>query len=33
MNAITCPKCSRIMTKYKLTGGVANRLDVCSLVR
>ena len=29
--AITCPKCSRIMTKYKLTGSVANRLDVCNL--
>ena len=28
---MTCPKCSRIMTKYKLTGGVANRLDVCGL--
>jgi Zn-finger nucleic acid-binding protein len=29
--AITCPKCSRIMTKYKLTGRIANRLDVCGL--
>ena len=29
--AMTCPKCSRIMTKYKLTGSVANRLDVCGL--
>jgi Zn-finger nucleic acid-binding protein len=27
--AITCPKCSRIMTKYRLMGGVANRVDVC----
>jgi Zn-finger nucleic acid-binding protein len=27
--AMTCPKCSRIMTKYKLSCGVANRLDVC----
>ena len=27
--AVTCPKCSRIMTKYRLTGGVANRVDVC----
>jgi Zn-finger nucleic acid-binding protein len=29
--AITCPKCSRIMTKYKVTGTVSNRLDVCGL--
>lgn len=29
--ALTCPKCSRIMTKYKMTGSVANRLDVCGL--
>ena len=29
--ALTCPKCSRIMMKYKLTGTVSNRLDVCSL--
>jgi Zn-finger nucleic acid-binding protein len=28
--AITCPKCSRIMTKYRMTGGVANRVDVCA---
>ena len=28
--AITCPKCDRIMTKYKLVGSVANRLDLCS---
>jgi Zn-finger nucleic acid-binding protein len=27
--AITCPKCSRLMAKYKLTGRVANRVDVC----
>jgi Zn-finger nucleic acid-binding protein len=29
--ALNCPKCSRVMMKYKLTGTVANRLDVCSL--
>ena len=28
--AITCPKCSRVMMKYKISGGVANRVDVCS---
>src|SRR4030095_9942753 len=28
--AIMCPKCSRLMTKYKLTGGVKNRVDVCA---
>ena len=28
---LTCPKCSRVMMKYKLTGTVSNRLDVCSL--
>jgi Zn-finger nucleic acid-binding protein len=28
--AIRCPKCSRLMTKYKLTGSVANRVDVCA---
>jgi Zn-finger nucleic acid-binding protein len=28
--AITCPKCERIMAKYKITGRVSNRLDVCS---
>jgi Zn-finger nucleic acid-binding protein len=27
--AITCPKCTRLMTKYKMSGFVANRLDVC----
>ena len=27
--AITCPKCGRLMTKYKVSGLVANRLDVC----
>jgi Zn-finger nucleic acid-binding protein len=28
--AIACPKCDRLMAKYKLTGRVSNRLDVCS---
>ena len=28
--AIACPKCSRIMAKYKLSGRISNRLDVCS---
>jgi hypothetical protein len=28
--AIICPKCARVMQKYKLTGTVANRVDVCS---
>jgi Zn-finger nucleic acid-binding protein len=28
--AITCPKCDRLMAKYKLTGRVSNRVDVCS---
>ena len=28
--AIVCPKCARVMAKYKLTGTVANRVDVCS---
>jgi Zn-finger nucleic acid-binding protein len=28
--AIRCPKCSRLMTKYKLTGSVSNRVDVCA---
>jgi len=27
--AISCPKCGRLMTKYKISGCVANRLDVC----
>lgn len=30
-NALRCPKCERIMTKYRLSGTIANRLDVCSL--
>jgi Zn-finger nucleic acid-binding protein len=28
---LTCPKCERIMMKYKVSGAVSNRLDVCSL--
>ena len=28
--AITCPKCERVMMKYKLTGRVSNRVDVCA---
>jgi Zn-finger nucleic acid-binding protein len=28
--AVACPKCSRIMAKYKLSGRISNRLDVCS---
>jgi Zn-finger nucleic acid-binding protein len=28
--ALICPKCARVMAKYKLTGTVSNRLDVCS---
>jgi Zn-finger nucleic acid-binding protein len=27
--AMSCPKCSRFMMKYKVSGAVANRLDVC----
>ena len=29
--ALTCPKCGRIMMKYKVSGTVSNRLDVCGL--
>lgn len=29
-SAIICPKCERVMMKYKLTGTVSNRVDVCS---
>jgi Zn-finger nucleic acid-binding protein len=29
--ALVCPKCSRIMMKFKVTGAHANRLDVCNL--
>lgn len=28
-SAVRCPKCTRLMTKYKLTGTVSNRVDVC----
>jgi Zn-finger nucleic acid-binding protein len=28
-SALRCPKCERIMTKYRLSGQVSNRLDVC----
>jgi hypothetical protein len=28
-NALHCPKCTRLMTKYRLSGTVGNRLDVC----
>lgn len=28
--AIMCPKCSRLMTKYKLARNVSNRVDVCA---
>lgn len=31
VNALRCPKCERIMNKYRLTGTVANRLDLCSV--
>jgi Zn-finger nucleic acid-binding protein len=27
--AIVCTKCSRVMTKYKISGAVSNRVDVC----
>jgi Zn-finger nucleic acid-binding protein len=29
-SALVCPKCARVMQKYKLTGTVANRVDVCA---
>lgn len=29
--AVLCPKCARVMMKYKITGRVSNRLDVCRL--
>ena len=28
--AVTCPKCERVMMKYKISGAVTNRVDVCS---
>lgn len=27
--ALMCPKCGRLMTKYKISGCAANRLDLC----
>lgn len=27
--ALNCPKCTRLMTKYKISGCAANRLDLC----
>ena len=29
-SAILCPKCSKIMTKYRISGEVENKLDLCS---
>lgn len=29
VNVLRCPKCERIMTKYRISGTVSNRLDVC----
>jgi Zn-finger nucleic acid-binding protein len=29
-SALSCPKCGRFMTKYKVSGRVSNRLDVCN---
>ncbi len=28
--ALACPKCSRIMLKFRITGSTSNRVDVCS---
>lgn len=28
--AISCPKCSRLMTKYRITGSNQHRLDLCA---
>lgn len=28
--AVMCPKCERVMTKYKIDGAISNRVDVCS---
>lgn len=30
-NALRCPKCERIMAKYRLSGTIANRLDLCTV--
>jgi len=29
--AIVCPKCGGVMMKYKVAGGVSNRVDVCAV--
>ena len=29
-SALSCPKCGRFMTKYKVSGTVSNRVDVCN---
>jgi Zn-finger nucleic acid-binding protein len=29
-SAVTCPKCERVMTKYKIDGAISNRVDVCA---
>jgi Zn-finger nucleic acid-binding protein len=29
-SAVRCPKCERIMTKFKLVGSVDNRVDLCA---
>ena len=28
--ALNCPKCGRVMTKYRIAGDVGNRLDLCA---
>lgn len=28
--AITCPRCSRLMTKFRINGSQPNRIDVCT---
>jgi Zn-finger nucleic acid-binding protein len=28
--AVMCPKCERVMTKYKIDGAISNRVDVCA---
>lgn len=29
-SALSCPKCSRLMNKYKISGQTENRIDLCS---
>ena len=29
-SALCCPKCSRLMNKYKISGEVENRIDLCA---